>query len=236
MADGQAGSDERYSGVENLEALEAARRYNRFLVQQVVRSAAGSPSAVDFGAGTGTLARAVRERGLDVRCVEPDPGLRARLDAAGLPAVASIEELAGGTVPYIYSANVLEHIEDDREALRQLFGRLRPGGRLFLYVPAFQLLYSEMDRRVGHHRRYRRGGLCRLARSVGFELLEASYVDSLGFGAALLYRLLHRGDGELDPRTVGIYDRFVFPPSRALDRLGAGRLFGKNLMITLSRP
>ena len=79
------------------------------------------------------------------------------------------------------------------EALRAVYRCLRPGGRFYLYVPAFPLLFSAMDRKVGHHRRYRLAGLTSQLQRAGFRVLRARYADSLGFFATLL-----RGKGTYD--------------------------------------
>ena len=59
----------------------------------------------------------------------------------------------------IVCLNVLEHVEDDRGALRRLHAALAPGGRLLLLVPAHEWLYGAIDRAIDHHRRYERAGL-----------------------------------------------------------------------------
>ena len=51
----------------------------------------------------------------------------------------------------VICSNVLEHIEDDVRALRNIRTLLKPGGRLLLYVPATPRLYCAIDRHVGHH-------------------------------------------------------------------------------------
>src|SRR6202042_1631471 len=71
--------------------------------------------------------------------------------------------------------NVLEHIEDDEGALKQLAGLLEPGGRLVLWVPAFEFLYSDFDRRIGHHRRYRLPELRDRISRAGLEVLDIRY-------------------------------------------------------------
>jgi SAM-dependent methyltransferase len=188
---------------------------------------------LDFGAGTGTHARALRDRGIQVSCVEPDPQLRRRLEEDGFPVEANVLDYGPQAFASIYSINVLEHLEDDAAALRELFGATEPGGRVILYVPAFQLLFSAMDQTVGHLRRYRDRQLIALVRGAGFRVTRCAYVDSLGFLVTLGYRLLPES-GTLNRRKVAFYDRFVFPPSKALDRVTT-RWFGKNLLVVAHR-
>ena len=63
---------------------------------------------------------------------------------------------------------VLEHVEDDRQALRELARVLRPGGVLALSVPADPALYGPSDEWAGHARRYTRDGLMTVCREAGF--------------------------------------------------------------------
>jgi SAM-dependent methyltransferase len=221
------------TGTENLEAMESAQKYQRFLVDTVRREADSERPVLDFGAGTGLHARALRADGLDVTCVEPHPALRGQLNLDGITAVASLEQCGTERFGTVYSLNVLEHIEDDAAILREIRNKLCPDGRLVIYVPAFELLFTEMDRRVGHLRRYRRQQLEELARSAGFRVLRSEYVDSGGFAAALVYRLIG-GNGSISRRSVVIYDRLVFPVSRAVDRL-TRLYFGKNVLLVARR-
>jgi SAM-dependent methyltransferase len=228
--------EQRYTGVDNLEVLDSARNYNRFLTDRIVAESAGSSFAIDFGAGTGTIAAAVAARGIDVLCIEADAGLRQRLAARGLQSRRDLAEVDLECCAFIYSINVLEHIEDDAAALAALGARLQHGGRVLLYVPAFQVLYSSMDRKIGHWRRYSRGRLRDIARQAGLEVDTIRYADSLGFAASLAYKLFGSRKGDLSRGAVGIFDRVVFPCSLVLDRLGCSHLFGKNIWAVLRRP
>lgn len=229
-------TEESYGGIDNLEVLVAAERYNRFLVDALVQASAGCGDAVDFGAGTGTFSAAARKRGLNVACVETDPRLRQMLHDQDFEVYAELRAVAEGSQEFIYTLNVLEHIEDDEGSLAELFSKLKPGGRLFLYVPAFKILFSKMDRKIGHYRRYNKRGLLRIASGVGFSIERAEYADSLGYFVTLLYKIFGSRSGDISPSQVRFYDRFIFPPSRVLDRLGFSRLFGKNLMVVMRRP
>ena len=227
-------SETTYSGRDNLEAMKKATRYNDFLIGLIRKNAVGD-LALDHGAGAGTFAKPVSEGDINVLCMEPDDTLRAELADSGLDVAASLEEIPNGSVDYAYTLNVLEHIEDDRKAIADLYRCLKPGGRILVYVPAFQILFSQMDDHVGHFRRYRRKPLIQVLRSVGFDVSQGRYVDSLGFLATLVYKLVGDRSGSVSPGSVAFYDSLIFPLSRVIDFLSVGS-FGKNLAIVATKP
>ena len=221
-----------YPGAGNLEVMEEAVRYNDFLLGLILPLANGR--VVDFGAGSGTFAAKLRERNIGIQCIEPDPRLREKLGASGLTAYPGLEQIPGESIDLAYSFNVLEHIEDDAAALSGLHRVLKPGGRLLLYVPAFMVLYSAMDRRIGHVRRYTKSTLIDVVRGAGFTIDEIRYADSLGFLAALAFKALGPRSGELNIRSVRFYDRYLFPLSRMLDVL-LQPVIGKNLILRATK-
>jgi len=227
-------SNTSYGGRDNLEAMKKATRYNNFLIDLIRKYSIGS-KAMDHGAGAGTFATPIAAGGMNVLCMEPDDGLRAELAQSGLEVAASLEEIPDYSVDYAYTLNVLEHIKDDREAITELYRCLKPGGRLLVYVPAFQVLYSQMDTHVGHFRRYRRKPLKRLLRDTGFDVGAAYYVDSLGYLATLVYKLVGDRSGSVSPGSIAFYDSVIFPISRIIDWLSIGS-FGKNLTIVATKP
>lgn len=223
-----------YAGEDNLEILVGAKNYNKFLVDQIILYSHGAESALDFGSGIGTFSTAVKNSGSRVVCVEPDIKLYNRLKGLHLEVVSDLDQVPDDSVDYIFSLNVLEHISDDLNALKELYRRLRPGGRLFLYVPAFNILFSSMDRKVGHFRRYRRPRLRALVIEAGFKPERSFYVDSLGFFASLVFKIFGNSAGDLNPSLVRLYDGLIFPLSRIIDRVIGGS-FGKNLLIVARR-
>jgi len=218
-----------YSGVDNLEIMDEAVNYNAFLLDLVTSRVRPDDAILDFGAGTGVLARPLAARGCRVTCVEPDPDLRLQLARAGLGVHAGLEEIQPESIDFIYTVNVLEHIHDDNAIIAELRTRLKISGTLLVYVPAFPLLYSSMDRKVGHVRRYRHGQLAMGLRAAGLQIEHISHRDCLGFFAALVFKLIGNDSGTPDRRALVAYDRYVFPLSRRLDWC-AGMWFGKNLL------
>ncbi|MEJ7582647.1 MAG: hypothetical protein WKF43_00910 [Acidimicrobiales bacterium] len=120
---------------------------------------------------------------------------------------------------------------------------LRSGTSTGCFVPRvrwsctcpFDVLFSSMDRKVGHLRRYRRGALVDLVERAGFVVDDCRYVDSLGFFVTLLYKVFGDRTGAISHGSVLAYDRIVFPVSRMADRV-VSRWFGKNLLLDAHRP
>jgi SAM-dependent methyltransferase len=189
---------------------------------------------LDFGAGTGTFAKLLRTKGIEVVCVEPDRHLAERLIRDEFLTFNDLNEVPDGSFEFIFTLNVLEHVEDDWTSFRRLASKLAKGGRLLVYVPAFQILWTSLDERVRHYRRYGRAGLERLARSAGLTVCKTRYVDSLGFFAALGFKVFGNKNGDLSAQAVSLYDRCVVPLSRLLDLL-VGRLFGKNVYLIATK-
>ncbi|MBI3403762.1 MAG: class I SAM-dependent methyltransferase [Acidobacteria bacterium] len=118
--------------------------------------------------------------------------------------------------------NVLEHIQDDEGALRHMIERLRPGGTLFLLVPAHQALYSEFDHEGGHYRRYNkrhmRGLIDRAARATPLAVRQF-YFNSIGaLGYFVVYRILKKPPRADATAEVGWFDRYVVPVQRRIER------------------
>ena len=96
---------------------------------------------LDLGAGDGSVARALAERGCDVTAVERDPEGLATLAGQGLRAIAAdlddlaTDRLPGGAFDVVLLLDVIEHLVDPLRLLEQVPHWLAPGGRVFLSVP-----------------------------------------------------------------------------------------------------
>jgi SAM-dependent methyltransferase len=218
-----------YSGVDILEALESAHNYNDYLTR-LIRQSTESTDLIDFGAGIGTFSKRLRTAGYHVKCVEPDPLQRQKLQEQGFDSFDSIASVPDDSASFIFALNVFEHIQQDAIALRDVRQKLKPGGALLIYVPAFEYLWTSLDEKLCHYRRYTRTTLRRVVEQEGFTIEQVRYVDCIGFIAALVFRLLNRSASTLTARTISFYDRWLFAPSRVLDEL-FGRWFGKNVYV-----
>jgi glycosyltransferase involved in cell wall biosynthesis len=93
---------------------------------------------------------------------------------------ADFEALRAHEFDTILCLNVLEHIENDRGALAAFASILPPGGRLVLQVPAMQSIYGEIDRAIGHYRRYEAAPLRQLLEEAGFEVQSLRFFNIPG--------------------------------------------------------
>ncbi len=226
----------QYQGEDNLDVLKLAKNYNQFLVKSVC-SLINQPNLqiVDFGSGEGDIAREVEKNsGNQVICIEPADNLQKFYHHQNC--AKSLDEFSDGTIHYIYSLNVLEHIKDDVAVVDAFYRKLTPNGKIFLYLPAFNLLYSSMDKKVGHYRRYTKAALMQLfADKNKWKIEKLVYADFLGFFITLLFKCFGNKQGDISPVTLKFYDRFLFPVSRFLDKLTQGSILGKNVCIIVEK-
>jgi SAM-dependent methyltransferase len=149
--------------------------------------------------------------------------------------LAEFELDPGDGFDAIVYLNVLEHIPDDAQELQLAAKALRRGGALLVFGPALEWLYSELDYRAGHYRRYSLRRLRALASGAGFEVVSARYFDALGVVPyVVVYRLLRHDD--ISGSTLWGYDRVVVPLSRLIQRVLGSPPLGKNvIMIAVKR-
>jgi SAM-dependent methyltransferase len=108
-------------------------------------------------------------------------------DAGCLPFCSSAFEL-------IVAAEVLEHLNDDQSALEEWSRVLDPAGRLFLSVPLYHHMWTDLDDVVGHVRRYEPSDLQVQLEQAGFKV-ERYAVDRT---------VLYRGTNRLAALGVGL--------------------------------
>lgn len=145
---------------------------------------------VEVGCGIGTYSTRLRPLAERLTCLDMEPAYArtVRRHFAGDDAIhvvlARLPESVGvrtSSADLVVCLNVLEHIAQVDAAMDAMRGWLRPGGRLFLQVPAHNWLYGSIDRAVGHEQRYRAPEVDAVLARHGFILdLPARYLYVLG--------------------------------------------------------
>jgi len=219
-----------YEGTEVLENLKEAKNYNESLRELVVRNSIKGRT-LDFGAGIGTFSEMLKPD-LDPECLEVDEAQANQLERNGFRVYRKLDFKEG--FDFIYSLNVLEHIEDDHNISKNLVKSLKSGGRLLIFVPAFNFLYSDLDEKVGHYRRYRIEMLKALFKDQSVIIRKISYFDTIGFIFAMIFKILGLKTGAVNKRNITIFDKFFYPLNLVLDPLFS-KFIGKNAYIIIEK-
>ncbi len=175
-------------GYKTLLRLARAERYNQWMLQQLAPWL--GQRVLEVGSGIGSFTRYLMGRDLIVATELNPRYLRilgntferhTRVEVMPLDLTDfDPAPLAARSLDTILCLNVLEHVENDREALRRLHASLAPGGRLLLVVPAHQRLYGAIDRAIDHHRRYERPGLIAKLEEAGFHVESMQFFNRMG--------------------------------------------------------
>jgi SAM-dependent methyltransferase len=129
--------------------------------------------------------------------------------------------------------NVLEHIEDDRQAVRAMASILIPGGSLILLLPAFPALRGPIDRRLEHFRRYCRRDVLALAQDADLKIRRLHFVNFIGFFGWWMNARIFRRD-EQSAWQIAIFDRLIVPALSRIESL-VPPPFGQSLFAVLEK-
>ncbi|MFQ5412890.1 MAG: class I SAM-dependent methyltransferase [Phycisphaerae bacterium] len=173
----------------SLELIDELYEYNHWIFTKVRPFISGA--VCEVGGGIGNITQFLLNQP-HVTCLEPYPPSlqRARARFADHRNVAvepfllqdcPREGVAAGSFDSIVCLNVLEHIEDDVEALRIMRALSRPGGRVVILVPAHMSAFGSLDRSFGHWRRYNRRSLRRAFAAAGLSVAASSYMNAIGY-------------------------------------------------------
>jgi SAM-dependent methyltransferase len=243
-APGSSFTDEHFGAADDLERLGTAEAFFNWVLDEFDPYLTGS--VLEVGAGTGTITRKLAERYPDLHVVALEPARNVFRDLASFAAItpnvtalrqtlAEMGEPRGDGFDAVLYLNVLEHIADDAEELVAAANALRPGGALLAFGPALPWLYSELDYKAGHYRRYSVDGLRKLVEEAGLRVVTARYFDALGvLPYWVVYRLLRRDS--ISGTSMWGYDRVIVPVSRLLQRAAPARLAGKNVILVARKP
>jgi SAM-dependent methyltransferase len=162
-----------------------------------IRTAGRAPRVLDVGCGTGGTMERLRALGGEPVGLDVEPlalaFCRARGHSRLLLGSATALPFTDGAFDAVVALDVLEHIDDDAAAAREIGRVLAPGGALYISVPAYQSLWSGHDVALMHRRRYVARQLEQVLRdSGGLQIERLTYVISAILPAVWAVRRLQR--------------------------------------------
>ena len=208
-----------------LRAMATAKRFNQWMAHTLAPYISGD--ALELGAGIGNLS--VLLSPLSHRYIAADiehdylAELNTRLRDQTNATVTACDVLNSADLePFrrrmdtVVCLNVLEHIEDDVAALRNMHSCLRPGGRAVILVPQGNRAFGTLDAVLDHCRRYSNQELAHKLAAAGFRVERTLNFNRITYPAWLfngrILRRRHLGFVQLQ-----IFDALV-PLWRRIDR------------------
>lgn len=161
------------------------RARNELIVHALRRFFPGARSMLEIGCGTGFVLRGITGALPDLRASGSEIFLEGLSFAAQRLPAADLFQMDARRIPYenefdlIGAFDVIEHVEEDEQVLREIHRALKPAGGAIFTVPQHPWLWSSRDESACHVRRYRRGELDDKLRANGFSVVFSTSFVSL---------------------------------------------------------
>ncbi len=229
-----------YSGSE-LDSLAEATNYYAWVLKQFEPYL--GKTVVEVGAGIGTFSEFLLSVARVERliAIEPATNTFPHLETrfAGNPRVRTergylaqyYESLSADAV---VAVNVLEHVADHEQMLREALAATVPGGSLLLFVPALPAIFGTLDTAFEHERRYTRSTLRNVIEAAGWNVKRITYMNFPGIAAWFIAGRVMRKTHIAAPETKA-YDRLVIPWLSKVESVIAPPI-GSNLIAIASKP
>jgi len=211
-----------------LESIAIANNYNNYLKEIFFLNLNKNDNILDFGAGYGIITKMLDDLGFNIKAVEKNKKAIQELSKKKIETFTKIGDVKN-SIDCIISLNVLEHIEDDNKIVADFYNFLPEGGKLLLYLPASNIIWTDLDNKVNHKRRYQKKDLEKLLISNNFQIEQLYFVDFIGWAVLLISKIL-RINLNFEKRPIKFYDKYIFKSFKFLD-IFTKNIIGKNLFV-----
>jgi len=153
-------------------------------------------SVLDVGAGSGFFAKHLLEKDVVQNGICVDPNYESNYEEIHQGKTLNYRQnISSHNSDLVLMMDVLEHVDDDLELLRNYVKLSKPGTIFLLTVPAFMFMWSPHDDYLGHYRRYKISTLERVIESAGLQISQGSYFFAGVFPISMISRLIGRISG-----------------------------------------
>lgn len=136
--------------------------------------------------------------------------------------------------------DVIEHIENPKILMKNLYKSLNENGKIIVNVPAFQHLYSRFDKDVGHYKRYTKKSFLNELSLIKPTNVKMRYYDSLGYFLSLVSQFFfsisekYNNNYKNDFKNKIKIWNYLIPFSKILDKCVFYSV-GKSLFIVINK-
>jgi len=207
----------KYQGISTLEVLKEAKNYNKWIADELLIHIT-SP-ALEIGAGTGNLTRFFLKK-KPIYITDIDSGLvkdlKRKFSGEKYVTVRVFDvtkkppKALRSFFPTVFGINVLEHLEEDDTALKNIHSILKKNGKLLVLVPAKRRAYTRLDKELGHFRRYEKKELSEKLTKNGFRVERIYFFNIVGLISWYFRdKATHSKDINLKSHHIAIFDSIV---------------------------
>lgn len=204
-------------GKTTLEILEFAKNYNKWIASKIYPHL--FHPILEIGAGSGNITQYISKMHPSLYISEIDTHLlkllQKKFSNKNLHTIFALDIEKPPTKKYknffssIYSVNVLEHIEDDENALRNMKLYLKKNGYVVILVPAKKLVYSSLDKELGHYRRYEKKELREKIENAGLVVRHIEFFNIVGLLSWYVRDKIDKNGTYLKPYQIKSFEAIV---------------------------
>jgi len=227
--------------------MQQARNYNSWLYELIKPYLFGK--SLEIGGGIGNMTQLIFSNpqvqkhvviDIDINCLSLQQESLLKLSSNVASKVEFIHgdfnevDFAQQLFDVVICFNVLEHIDNDQKAMKRMYELLNPGGTLILFVPAFEFLYGEIDKKLQHFRRYNKNRMSYLLSNTGFREIKMRYFNLIGFiGWFINFVVLNRKSQNY--KQVIVFDKYILPIQSFLEKFTPWQPVGQNLFAVAEK-
>ena len=180
-------------GTDTLTLISGADKFNRWMYDTIKPHCSGK--ILEIGSGIGNISQFFIKEGAEILLSDIEanyfPLLQEKfggyknlkgiqlLDLSDKNLEKNYPEMIG-VFDTIFALNVVEHIPDHEQAMKNALKMLKKGGKVVILVPAFQWLYNGFDKQLDHQQRYTQKSLRTLLEGNGFQVKHTQYFNLIG--------------------------------------------------------
>ncbi|TAL51508.1 MAG: class I SAM-dependent methyltransferase [Chitinophagaceae bacterium] len=188
------------AGLHTLQVISKATSFNSWMFDQFRSFLKGE--VLEIGSGIGNISQLAMDEGFSITLSDYNTEYTCLLNekfkhADNVKDILSIDLLHPGFENYYRSLekkfdsilllNVIEHLQNDSAAIQNCLYLLKPGGHLIVLAPAYQWLYCNFDKELGHHRRYTLKSMLLKFKTNDIQVVRKIYFNFLGIAGWLVF-------------------------------------------------
>tara|TARA_E500000178_G_C16871273_1_gene684534 strand:- start:190 stop:888 length:699 start_codon:yes stop_codon:yes gene_type:complete len=226
----------QYDGWE-LHSFDRATNFRTYQIEKI-KKFIKNKKILDVGSGNGGLIKYYQRETQNISIFEPSKNLNLIIKKKfNKNKIMIFDKKKQITQKYdvILYMDVIEHIKNYENEIHTILKKINKNGFIIINVPAFNFLYTDFDKSVGHFKRFSKKDFYCLSKKFELEIKKLEYYDSIGFFLIFLSKFIFRfylKSKDIN-KNVRIWN-YLIPLSKKIDRIIFNRV-GKSLICILQK-